>query len=94
MLASEAWTNGVRGIRGVGSPTKVDFWSVLAYTAWTNQLRGVLGGSSWFGSVRAGIEVGAIFTDLKYVKIVPLGRFAQCYCSIFFQFALGIYVTG
>ena len=41
LLASGAWTNGVRGIRGVGSPTKVDFWSVLAYTAWTNQLRGV-----------------------------------------------------
>ena len=43
LLASGAWTNGVRGIRGVGSPTKVDFWSVLAYTAWTNQLRGVFG---------------------------------------------------
>ncbi len=81
-------------ISGVGSPTKVDFWSVLAYTAWTNQLRGVFRGCSWFGSVRAGIEVGAIFTDLKNVKIVPLGRFAQCCCSIFFQLALRSYGAG
>ena len=50
-------------------------------------------GFFWFGAVRAGIEVGAIFTMLNYVKIVPLGRFAQCYCSIFFQFAYKVYTV-
>ena len=41
-----------------------------------------------FGSVCAGIEVRAIFTTLNNVKIMPLGRFAQCYCSIFFQLVI------
>ena len=65
---------------------------MLALKAWTNQLRGDLR-VFCFGTVLAGIEVKAIFTMLKYVKIVPIGRFAQCYRSIFFQLALGSYGT-
>ena len=63
---------------------------MLALKAWTNQLRGNL---RVFGTVLAGIEVKAIFTILKYVKIVPLGRFAQCYRSIFFQLAFWIHTV-
>ena len=66
---------------------------MLALKAWTNQLRGDLR-VFCFGTVLAGIEVKAIFTTLRYVKIVPLGRFAQCYCSVFFQLAYSSYGTG
>ena len=53
----------------------------------------VISGSFWFGGVLAGIEVKTIFTNLNYVKIVPLGRFAQCYRSIFFQLVFRIHTV-
>ena len=94
-LASGAWTNGFRGLsrddhqqrlicglRLPMRPGRINFVVISGVRTLS------------FGSACAGIEVRAIFTHMKKVKIVPLGRFAQCYCSIFFQFALGLYGTG